>query len=58
VVGARELRVSCPEVAAPKFLRYAWDDDPAVSLFGATTGIPGAAFEIEVSENQVINGNY
>lgn len=48
VTGTRELRLSCPEVTAPKYVRYAWDDDPAISLFGLTTGIPGAAFEIAI----------
>jgi sialate O-acetylesterase len=48
VVGARELRLTCPEVTAPQYVRYAWDDDPALSLFGQSTGIPGASFEVEI----------
>lgn len=34
---------SSPSVPEPKFVRYAWDDNPAVSLFGAN-GLPAAPF--------------
>ena len=36
--------VSCPEVSNPKVVRYAWDDDPVISLFGVT-GLPAPPFE-------------
>lgn len=34
---------SSPSVPEPKFVRYAWDDNPAVSLFGVN-GLPAAPF--------------
>lgn len=34
---------SSSSVPEPKFVRYAWDDNPAVSLFGAN-GLPAAPF--------------
>lgn len=36
--------VSCKDVADPKIVRYAWDDDPVISLFGVT-GLPASPFE-------------
>jgi sialate O-acetylesterase len=37
----------CPDVKAPKFVRYAWDDFPQLSLFGIS-GLPASPFELEV----------
>lgn len=38
--------VSSDKVSAPKVVRYAWDDDPVISLFGAT-GLPASPFTTE-----------
>lgn len=38
--------VSCTAVANPVAVRYAWDDDPCVTLYNAA-GLPAAAFEIK-----------
>lgn len=35
--------LSSPAVPEPKYVRYAWDDNPVVSLFGAN-GLPAAPF--------------
>jgi sialate O-acetylesterase len=38
--------VSNPEISAPKFVRYAWADNPPVSLFNGT-GLPAAPFRTD-----------
>jgi sialate O-acetylesterase len=47
VTGEHEVRLTCPEVADPRYVRYAWDDDPALSLFGRS-GLPAASFEVSL----------
>jgi sialate O-acetylesterase len=47
VTGEHEVRLTCPEVAEPRYVRYAWDDDPALSLFGRS-GLPAASFEVSL----------
>lgn len=42
IVG-KQVVVSSPEVKEPKRVRYAWDDDPFVSLYN-TSGLPAASF--------------
>lgn len=43
-VLGNKVVVSSPSVPDPKVVRYAWDDDPEISLFGVT-GLPAAPFE-------------
>ncbi|MCQ2229835.1 MAG: sialate O-acetylesterase [Bacteroidales bacterium] len=38
--------VSSPDVANPTIVRYAWDDDPTISLYG-TNGLPACSFTTE-----------
>lgn len=45
IVG-KEVVVSAPEVKEPKKVRYAWDDDPFVSLFNSA-GLPAPSFMAE-----------
>ncbi len=40
------VELSAQGVAAPKGVRYGWDDDPLVTLYGST-GLPAASFEIK-----------
>jgi len=35
VVGDNQVVVSCPEVAAPTAVRYAWADNPVCNLFSS-----------------------
>jgi sialate O-acetylesterase len=39
-----------PNVSAPKKVRYAWADNPGVSLFN-TAGLPAAPFERSIDQN-------
>lgn len=45
-IDGNKVVVSCPEVKEPKIVRYAWDDDPEISLFGIT-GLPATPFTTE-----------
>lgn len=42
-IEGKQVIVTSPEVKEPKKVRYAWDDDPFVSLFN-TSGLPAASF--------------
>ena len=42
----QQVELSAPEVSDPKSVRYGWDDDPLVTLYGST-GLPAASFEIK-----------
>ncbi len=42
-VEGNELIVWCDEVKAPKAVRYAWDDDPIVTLYNGA-GLPAPSF--------------
>ena len=44
--NTQQVELSAPEVNAPRAVRYGWDDDPLVTLYG-TTGLPAASFEIK-----------
>lgn len=43
-IDGNKVVVSCKDVKDPKVVRYAWDDDPVISLFGVT-GLPASPFE-------------
>ncbi|SEF93073.1 sialate O-acetylesterase [Eubacterium ruminantium] len=43
-----DIILSSPDVKAPKAVRYLWTNYGTVSLFGKTTGIPAAPFNISV----------
>jgi sialate O-acetylesterase len=45
-IEGRTVVVSSPSVAAPAAVRYAWDDDPEVSLFN-TGGLPASPFRTD-----------
>lgn len=45
-IDGNKVVVSCKDVNDPKAVRYAWDDDPVISLFGVT-GLPAAPFSTE-----------
>lgn len=44
--NVQEVVVSSPLVSQPSKLRYGWDDDPLVTLYGST-GLPAAPFAAE-----------
>ena len=41
------VRVSCPSVANPRWVRYAWADNPVCNLYGGT-GLPASPFEMAI----------
>ena len=43
----KTVTISCPDVKQPKSVRYAWDDNPILSLYN-TNGMPAASFQFEV----------
>ena len=45
-IDGNKVVVSSKEVADPKVVRYAWDDDPEISLFGVT-GLPAPPFQTQ-----------
>ena len=45
-IDGNKVVVSSKDVADPKVVRYAWDDDPEISLFGVT-GLPAPPFQTE-----------
>lgn len=45
-IDGNKVVVICKEVSDPKVVRYAWDDDPVISLFGVT-GLPASPFTTE-----------
>lgn len=45
-IEGNKVVVSCKDVPDPKVVRYAWDDDPVISLFGVT-GLPASPFSTE-----------
>lgn len=42
----QQVVLTAPGVQSPKAVRYGWDDDPLVTLYGST-GLPAASFEIK-----------
>lgn len=42
----QQVVLTAPDVQSPKAVRYGWDDDPLVTLYGST-GLPAASFEIK-----------
>ena len=44
-----QIQLSSAKVAAPRFVRYAWDINPYVCLF-SKSGLPAAPFEAEAKE--------
>jgi sialate O-acetylesterase len=47
LVGPDRVRLSCPDVPEPRWVRYAWANNPVCSLYGGT-GLPASPFEIAV----------
>lgn len=45
VVKGCEVRITCSEVAAPRFVRYAWKNNPDRADLRGTNGLPAASFE-------------
>lgn len=46
-IEGNKVIVFSPEVKDPKVVRYGWDDDPVLSLFGIT-GLPAPPFETSI----------
>lgn len=44
-----QIVVNCPEVKNPKFVRYAWSDNPDVNLYNKE-GLPASPFEMVIEE--------
>jgi sialate O-acetylesterase len=47
IEGADRVAVSCPAVPEPRWVRYAWADNPVANLLGGT-GLPASPFETAV----------
>ena len=45
VAKGTEVLLSCPEVSAPAFVRYAWKNNPAKANLRGTNGLPAVPFQ-------------
>ena len=52
VVGDNQVVVSCPEVAAPAAVRYAWADNPVCNLY-STDGLPVTPFRSDTPATRI-----
>ena len=48
-IDGNRVVLSSPEIPCPSKVRYAWDDDPEVSLFNGE-GLPASPFKAEVGK--------
>ena len=48
-IDGNRVILSNPEIPCPSKVRYAWDDDPEVSLFNGE-GLPASPFKVEVGK--------
>ncbi len=51
IQGADCIVLRAPRIAEPKWIRYAWADNPACNLYGST-GLPASSFEIPIPYGQ------
>jgi sialate O-acetylesterase len=47
IEGPDRVEVSCPAVPEPRWVRYAWADNPRCNLYGGT-GLPASPFEMAI----------
>lgn len=50
VVDGQKVEVWHPEIAAPLWVRYGWDDNPASANLRNEAGLPASPFEMRVGE--------
>lgn len=48
-IKGRELEIACPAVPQPAAVRYAWENDPKLTLYNAE-GLPASPFQLDLAK--------
>jgi sialate O-acetylesterase len=54
IEGPDRVEVACPAVPEPRWVRYAWADNPLCNLYGGT-GLPASPFEMAIPGGAWLN---